>query len=203
MGSLTRNNQTRAISFSDGLLIPGEGVRVAALHLPTCKLPPPNLGNPTSHTVYEAEWVGIHMAADLAFSHCTRLQTIFWFFRDNELSIRVLTQPLIASPGLGLRKKVISSFFKLISLSPTTSFTLAWFPVHVGVYKNKVVDQAAKAATNTGTPQHRPTSLVAVKQQINTKCKASVIKPPPPHIFRRLHGVHDPAHIKKALTTLP
>lgn len=92
---------------------------------------------------------------------------------------------------------------KLTSLSPTSSITLAWCLAHVGVHENKEFDQVAKATTATGTSQHLPTSLAAVKQKINAVCKASVIEPPPPHILRHLHGVHNPAHIRKALAALP
>lgn len=91
LGPLTRSDCTRAVSFSDGSLIPKVGVGSAALHVPSRTLSPTNLGDPSHHTVYEAELVGIRLAADLAFNHRTRLQTSYWFFIDNQPSIQALT----------------------------------------------------------------------------------------------------------------
>lgn len=194
---------TRSLSFSDGSLIPDVGVAAAALHLPTGILSPANLGDPTHHTVYEAELVGIRMAANMAFSHRTRLQDSHWFFIDNQPSIRALTQPLRPSPGLMLRQRAVNSFAKLINLSPTASVTLVWCPAHVGIHENEEVDEAAKAATTAGAPQNLPLSLAAVKQQINSRCAASVSDKPPPAVLRRLRGVYHPASAKKALAGLP
>lgn len=143
------------------------------------------------------------MAADLAFSLRTRIQSSFWFFVDDQPSIRALTQPLKPSPGLGLGKQIIALFDRLTSLSPTVSITLAWCPVHVGIPENEEAEQAAKAATTTGEPQHLHTSLAAVKQKINTACKTSVTKPPLPNVLRRLVGVHDPTQVRKGLSVLP
>lgn len=164
LGPLTRSDCTRAVSFSDRSLIPKVGVGSAALHVPSRTLSPANLGDPSHHTVYEAELVGIRLAADLAFNHRTRLQTSYWFFIDNQPSIQALTQPLKASPGLAPRVEAVPAFKKLVSLSLATSVSLVWCPAHVGITENEEVDQAAKDATSSDCQVPLPTSLSAVKQ---------------------------------------
>lgn len=191
------------MSFSDGSLIPDVGVGSAALHLPSRTLSPTSLGDPTHHTVYEAELVGIQMAAELAFDHRTRRQTSYWFFIDNQPSIRAFTQPLRASPGLALRIEAIRAFKKLVALSPTTSVSLVWCPAHVGITKNEEVDQAAKDSTTSDCRSHLPISLAAAKQQINSVCRTSVVEHPAQPILRRLCGIHDPIRTRKALMNLP
>lgn len=200
---IVKHNPTRAMSFSDGSLIPEEGVGVAAFHLPSCTVSPANLGDSISHTVYEAELVGIRMAADLALLHRTPLHRSFWFFIDNQPLIRALTQRLKATAGLLLRRQAVAAFVKLTNLSPLTTVTLVWCPAHVGIQENEDVDAAAKAATVSGDPQHLPTSLAAVKQQVNACSKASVTDTPSSPVLRRLRGVNDPVRTRKALAALP
>lgn len=153
LGPLTKNDPTRSVSFSDGSLIPNEGIGAAAIHLPSRTLSPANLGDPAYHMVYEAELVGIRMAADLALRHRTRLQRSHWFFIDNQPLIRALTQALRPSPGLALRQRAVASFTKLVNLSPVSSVVLVWCPAHVGIQENEEADAAAKAATKSGEPQ--------------------------------------------------
>lgn len=203
LGPLTKPDPTRALSFSDGSLIPGKGIGAASVHLPSGTLSPANLGNPSYHTVYEAELVGIRMAAEVATSQRTRLQRSFWFFIDNQPSIRALTQQLKPTSGLALRQRAVEAFSRLITLIPTASINLVWCPAHVGIEDNEAVDEAAKAATKTGHSQLLPTSLAAVKQLINAASAASVSKEPPTPVLRRLRGFYDPSTTRKALAALP
>lgn len=147
--------------------------------------------------------MGIRLVADLALSHRVALQTGFWVFIDNQPSIRALTQPLRASPGLSLRRQAVEALVKLASASPSSSVTLVWCPAHVGIPENEEVDQAAKDATVTGRPLELPVSLAAVKQLINLKCKDSICKQPTPPIVRRLQGTHNPTQVRKALSAQP
>lgn len=179
------------------------GIGAAALHLPTSTVSPANLGDPRFHTVYEAELVGIRMAADLSLLHRNESQHSFWFFIDNQALVRALSQALQPSPGLALRQRAVDRFRSLLNLSPSTTISLVWCPAHVGIPENEAVDEAAKAATLVGSPQRLPTSLSAVKQVINTCCKASVTAEPPPNILRRLRGTSTPLQTKKALMALP
>lgn len=203
LGPLTGNDPTRSVAFSDGSLTPGEGTGAAALHLPSGTLSPANLGNLEYRTVYEAELVGVRMAADLALQHRTRLQSSYWFFIDNQPSIRALTQALKPSPGLTLRRQAVASLTRLVNTSPHSSVVLVWWPAHVGIQGNEDAYEAAKAATVTGEPMSLPLSLAAVEQQINARCKASVSDAPPASVLTRLRGVHDPTHISRALSDLP
>lgn len=136
LGTFTRHDPTRAISFTESSLIPNEGIDAAALHLPTGTISPADLGDPAHHTVYEAELVGIRMAADLALTFQTRLQSSFWVFINNQPSIKALTQQLKPSPGLTLRKAVVESLVKLTNTSPLATATLVWCPAHVGIKEN-------------------------------------------------------------------
>lgn len=122
---------------------------------------------------------------------------------ENQLTIRALTQPRRATPDLALRRKAVNALVQRVTLSSTSSVTLAWFPAHVGIHENEEVDQAAKAATVTGIPQDLLISLAEVKQLINSKCRASIVNQLASHIVRRLRGVHIPFHIRKALAELP
>lgn len=191
------------LNFSDGSLIPDEGIGAAASHFPTGIISPANLGNPAYRTVYEAELVGIRMADDLTLKHRTRIQRSFWFMVNNQPSIRALTQPLRASPGLSLRQVVVASILKLLNTSPVATVTLVWCPSHTGIQENEDVDLAAKEATSTGVPQHLPLSLAAVKQLINAQRRASVKAQPATTILRRLRGEYDPSLIRQALSSHP
>lgn len=203
LATRVRSNPTRAMAFSDGSLTPGEGVGAAAVHHPSSTVYPVNLGDPTHHTVYEAELVGIRMAAALARAHRTALQTSFWFFIDNQPSIRALTQPLKPSSGLSLRRQALNSLKQLTSLSPHANVNLVWCPAHVGIQENEEADQAAKEAAKTGAPQVLPASLSAVKQQINAAYKTKITDQPSPLELRRLRGSYNPIAVRKALSALP
>lgn len=93
----------RVTLFSDGSLIPGEGVGAVEIHLPTKTIITANLGNPTHHTVYKAELVGLRMAANSALLNYAHPQDAFWFFVDNQLLTRDLSQRLCTTPGLSLQ----------------------------------------------------------------------------------------------------
>lgn len=78
--------------FSNGSLILDKGVRAAAYHIPSATLLPACLGAADDHTVYEAELVGIRLAAESALAHLGPLQRNFWFFIDNQASIKALSR---------------------------------------------------------------------------------------------------------------
>lgn len=124
--------------------------------------------------------MGLRMAADSALSNYAYPQTNFWFFVENQPSIRALSQHLKTSPGLSLRRDVLIALEQLTNLSPAASVTLVWCPAHVGIEENEAVDEAAKAATADGLAQHLPLSLAAVKQLINAGCRHQVETCPPP-----------------------
>lgn len=151
MSPLTKQDPTRVLLFSDGSLIPEVGVGAAALHVPSCTTYPTYLGRHDEHTVYEAELVGIRLAAEAARSHLKPLQRSFWFFIDNQASIRALSQRFTTSPALALRKAARLAITDLLNLSPLFTATLVWCPAHVGVQENEEVDAVAKEATNRST----------------------------------------------------
>lgn len=186
LGPLTRNDCTRAMLFTDGSLIPEEGVGAAALHVPTGRLYPATLGSHAEHTVYEAELVGIRLAAEAARLHLKPHQNSFWIFIDNQASIRALSKRFTTSPALALRLAARQALAALLDLSPCYSLTLVWCPAHVGIQENEQVDEAAKAATAEGVPQHLPTSLASVRQRINAASKATVTQAPSAEVVRRL-----------------
>lgn len=78
-----------------------------------------------------------------------------------------------------------------------------WCPAHVGIEEKKEVDEVAKAATNTGSPQHLPSSLAAVKQLIDADCAASVSEPANQLILHQMRGYYNPKKTKAALSDLP
>lgn len=202
LGPHTKELPTRSIAFSDGSLFPGEGIGAAAHHLPSGTVSPANLGDPDFHTVYEAELVGIRLAAELAISHRTRLCTSFWFFIDNQSSIRALTQQLRPTPGLSLRQRALDVLTTLADTSPFATVRLVWCPAHIGIQENEDADEAAKEATRVGQPQHLPLSLAAVKQRINARCSASVTSEPQPPVLRRLRVYFNPTATRSGLAAL-
>lgn len=100
---LTKPLPTRALSFSDGSIIPAEGVGAAALHLPLSTICSANLGYRAFHTVYEAQLVGVRMAADLAHAHLKRQKTYFWFFYQQPVVDTGLGPAPEDNPGPGTK----------------------------------------------------------------------------------------------------
>lgn len=82
------------MTFLKGSLIPGEGIRVAVIHLPSSTTFPPKFGNAAHRTAYKDEMVGTRMEAELALTYHKHLQTSFCSFINNQLSIKELSQNL-------------------------------------------------------------------------------------------------------------
>lgn len=202
LGPLTKHDRTRVLLFSDGSLIPGSGVGAAALHSPSGELHPACLGSSDAHTVYEAELVGIRLAADAARARHRPFQRCFWFFIDNQATIRALSQRFTTTSALSLRKEARQAIESLLTLSPHSSVTLVWCPAHVGIHENEVVDEAAKSATTEGVALRLPLSLSALRQQINQRSKQSVLQTPSADEIRRLRGVFDPVSTRRGLMAL-
>lgn len=173
------------------------------MHEPSGTFYPTKLGSPAAHTVYEAELVGIRLAALAARRHRTPHHQNFWFFIDNQASIRALSQRFCTSPALSLRVAARQALTDLLETSPSFAISLVWCPAHVGIHENEAVDVAAKEAATNGEPLCLPTSLAALRQRINAARKASITEDPSPAIARRLRGVHDPFRTRKALMSLP
>lgn len=203
LGPFTKPDPTRVLLFSDGSLIPGEGVGAAALHTPTSTVYPARLGSAVDHTVYEAELVGIRLAAEAARQHLQPSQRAFWFFIDNQASIRALSDRLVTSPALSLRVAARTALNALLTVSRSFSITLVWCPAHVGIQENETVDAAAKEATTEGPQLELPLSLAAVRQQITHAYNSTIRQTPTQEVVKRLRGSYAPVQTRKALMALP
>lgn len=190
--------------YSDGSLIPKQGVGSAAIHVVTDTFLQARLGSDSEHTVYEAELVGLALAAKLARILAPPTTVDIFFLIDNQACIRAMARPLLASPGQHLRQFLLDELFKLNHRLPAATVHLYWCPGHCGIEGNEAVDILAKEAVESDLPSLKlPTSLSSVKQQIRSRLKLSVTNPPPRAILHRLRGLHNPRETLKVLASLP
>lgn len=113
-----------------------------------------------------------------------------------------LSKQFSTSSALSLRKETRLAIHALLDTSPQFAVTLVWCPAHTGIQEDEVVDEEAKAATTNGAELRLPTSLLALRQQINRQRKLVVSQAPQAEVLRRLRGVYDPLLTRKGLMNL-
>ncbi|KAG0144130.1 hypothetical protein CROQUDRAFT_95448 [Cronartium quercuum f. sp. fusiforme G11] len=134
----------RLIAYSDGSLIPGQGVGAAAVV-------------PSAGTT-----VKLKLGGERNYTRLTPLSSTFDLFVDNQPALMALSQRLRRTPGLHLRREAQMVINSLLDVHSYTRLKLVWCPAHQGIKGNEEADEAAKEATTL--EDHRPafpTSLSA------------------------------------------
>jgi len=222
-----QNCNTRTMIFTNGSSTGGKVGAAASLyvdynHIATLRF---HLGDDTEHTVFEAEAVGLILAAQLL---STRNEATFpaTIFADNQAVIRSGARPT-AKPGHYLLfhfRKLVRHLQKKKDLDDE-AIRLNWIAGHVDIEGNELADREAKLAAvrkETSSPRRDlpktlrkrlPTSTSAIKQthesQIQRKWHEEWKKSPrhphtvaldptqTPNSFLRLTG-----HLKKKHTSI-
>ena len=139
-----------------------------------------HLGKATEHTVFEAEAVGLILAAQLL----VRLRGAKYpasIYVDNQAAVQSCTRPA-ARPGhylLTRFRKLMKHLLKKTNIEPNM-VTIKWIAGHTGNWGNELADREAKLAANSvdnTSPRHQlpavlkqplPSSISALKQYHNS-----------------------------------
>ncbi|KAG0143227.1 hypothetical protein CROQUDRAFT_193597 [Cronartium quercuum f. sp. fusiforme G11] len=198
-----RTDPRRTTTFSDGSMLPNQGVGAAAVNPTSGAVSKFKLGKADEHTVYEAEVLALELAATQTLQHLENRSTSFWFLVDNQPAILALSQRLRPTTGLRLRRAAQKVLHDLLRLHPYTSIRLVWCPAHVGIDGNEEADTAAKTATELTCPTPRlPISLASARLKIKTSLKHTRQLTPSPQIVNRLRKTYNPTEVRSALASL-
>ena len=170
--------QTRTMIFTDGSCRDGKVGAAAALfinheHVETLRY---HLGKSTEHTVFEAEAVGLILAAQLLLKN-EGVSFPATIFADNQAVIRSSAKPS-AKPGHYLLIRFRKLIRHVLAQNNTSSseISLNWIAGHADILGNELADKEAGRAAdsaNYSSPRHAlpsslhkdlPSSLSAIKQ---------------------------------------
>lgn len=134
------------------------------------------LGEASTHTVYEAELVGIHLALDIAKG--IRYTSEVVIMADNQAAIKATTHQK-ASPGQQLVESIQKAIEEL-KKKRGIAIKIVWVPGHQDIEGNKKADKEAEKAINEGDSncEHLNnlhnilTSRSAVRQQHEQELKS-------------------------------
>lgn len=114
-----------------------------------------HLGLRNEHTVYEAELIGITLAARLLDRNIRGKAVIFV---DNKSATSTSFNHVQHGPAQNLIVKLQQELSRTLSCRNNLSVTVAWIPGHAGIEGNEKVDTLAKeAAAGTSSPKtHLP-----------------------------------------------
>lgn len=118
-----------------------------------------HLGQPDTHTVYEAEAVGLTLAASLLATEPDPTFPVT-IFVDNQAVIQSGEHPS-TKPGHHIIRKFHSSLSRLRNTTPIDKWqvTLQWLPGHANIPGNELADQEAKKAAEGPQSNSRPNRL--------------------------------------------
>ncbi|MBW0518934.1 hypothetical protein O181_058649 [Austropuccinia psidii MF-1] len=165
------------IIFTDGSLIPGQGAGAAALLTNTNRNKSCFIGTTASVSNFEAELMGIQLAADLIEEELTMNENIksAAIFSDSQGALIKSTNPYYSSSGQHI---YVRTFNKLRKLKEKLEITLYWCPGHEEIEGNCKVDELAKEATvnnNIDNQNIIPSSLSKLQQ--HTKSITPILSP--------------------------
>ncbi|MBW0519607.1 hypothetical protein O181_059322 [Austropuccinia psidii MF-1] len=163
---LKETEKNSIIIFTDGSLIPEQGAGAAALLINTNKNKSCFIGTTNSVSNFEAELIGIQLAADLIQEEIinninTKSAAIF---SDSQGALIKSTNPYYSSSGQHI---YVKTFNKLRKLKEKLELTLYWCPGHEEIEGNCKVDLLAKEATvnnNIDNQNIIPSSLSKLRQ---------------------------------------
>ena len=122
-----------------------------------------HLGKDSDHTVYEAEEVGLILAAHLLATEHNLISPISISI-DNQAALQSINISC-SSPSSYLADNLIKTLKKLTNNHHNLDITVRWVPGHEGVHGNEEVDKAAKSAAE-GTHHNNPAaSLPCILRQ--------------------------------------
>ena len=177
--------------YTDGSKVDSGGVGASAVTLKRGYVTPSNrlrffLGNANQHTSYEAEAIGLLLAAWSIFRERNSLSGRIAIYVDNQAIIQAIVNPKAKSA-----QYIIDELLRLMEESrrafdarpagTPTSIKIAWISAHSGVAGNELADGEAKLAAlgKTSTPlalpellrKRLPINASALKQDFADKLK--------------------------------
>ncbi|MBW0490729.1 hypothetical protein O181_030444 [Austropuccinia psidii MF-1] len=158
---LEETEKNSIIILTDGSLIPEQGAGAATLLINTNKNKSCFIGTTDSVSNFEAELIGIQLAADLIQEEITNNTNTksAAIFSDSQGALIKSTNPYYSSSGQHI---YVKTFNKLRKLREKLELTLYWCPGHEEIEGNCKVDELAKAATVNSNIKNRniiPSSL--------------------------------------------
>ncbi|MBW0494661.1 hypothetical protein O181_034376 [Austropuccinia psidii MF-1] len=160
----TANNSI--IIFTDGSSIPDQGIGAAALIVNTTRKKIKFIGTTESISNFEAELMGIQLAADLIQEEITMNANITSaaIFSDSQGALIKSTNPYDSSSGQHIYVRTLN---KLRKLKEKIAIMLYWCPGHENIEHNCRVNELAKEAmsnANTNNQDIIPLSLSQLQQ---------------------------------------
>ena len=114
--------------------------------------------------VYDAELLGIEMAAQITLKMCQTSgldNRKIWIFADNQAAVNRISN-LKPAPGQDTALEIASISKQLHQLD--SSLHIQWVPGHFDVEGNEQADQLAKEATQITTTQHTTSTISFLKR---------------------------------------
>lgn len=148
------------ISSSNGSLIPDVGAGAATVWFDSNRSSPPPQPNSSLKAINvrvwdanktapsQAELKGFQLAVAQSRVKAHQLTKFFWFFTDNQMVIRDLTEPLKPKAGMNSCIKVQNSLGKLLRRHPGAKISIIWCLLKVKILRMQQVDAAAKEAAS-------------------------------------------------------
>lgn len=161
------------------------------------------VGNAEDTSPYQAELTGFELAVANAGAQAPNSTLFFWFFTDNQVLIRNVTDRLQAKAGLSTCIRIQHALKKLLLKHPQATIAVIWCPSKKGITGLEMADAAAKAAISLPQVIDVTPNPTAVLKKIKEQLFRAVTTAPPQPVLDRLMDFYDPEATFKALSKLP
>lgn len=202
--TVLKPSSSQVIVYSDGSRIEGKNTAAAAWCANTKHFSSHQLGLASEYGIFEAEFVGLTCALQLAKHSILSTTRQITVVLDNQGVVKDMSHKQTSSSALTLKTTAFNIMKEIEVLAPRIKVALRWCPGHEGVEGNERADQLATSAAKKPLPKNHAnkTTFSSFRAAIKEWAKKAAIDSYTPQDIKRLgHHPHPKEHLD-ALSSL-